>query len=201
MIAIIDYDVGNVRNVERALKKVGLDAVITRDEQVIDESQAIVLPGVGAFRDSMKALKASGLIPCIRRNVNKGKYILGICLGMQLLYENSYEDGVYEGLGFLKGDIVKLDVPFKVPHMGWNSLIKAKDDPLVEHLGNEAFVYFVHSYYLKPVDQADVVMWSDYGVEVPAIIRQGNIIGMQFHPEKSGGVGEQLLENFKELIT
>ena len=127
MIAIIDYGMGNLKNVQTAFKNIGVESIITSNESEINESDAILLPGVGAFRDSIKSLNESGLVPCIRRNVSEGKILMGICLGMQLLFDKSYEDGEWEGLGFLKGDVVKFEIDLKVPHMGWNNIIKKMD--------------------------------------------------------------------------
>ncbi len=200
MIAIIDYDVGNIKNVYKAFKSLDLDVVVTADKEVINKSSTIILPGVGAFKDAMDNLKKYDLVDCIKENVARGKLIFGICLGMQLLFEKSFEDGEWEGLGLLKGDIVRFDGDLKVPHMGWNELIKAKDDELGKDIKEGEYVYFVHSYYLESKNKDDVVFWTDYGVKVPAVVRQGNIVGMQFHPEKSGKTGMKLLRNIKEMI-
>lgn len=200
MIAIVDYGVGNLKNVYKAFSKLDLDVVITSDKKVIDESKAIILPGVGAYKDAVNNLKKLEIIDCLRENVNKGKPFLGICLGMQLLYERSYEDGQCDGLGFLKGEIVRFGEGLKVPHMGWNNVVKAREDEIAKNIKNGEYVYFVHSYYLKPEDENEIVLWADYGVKVPGVIRRENIIGMQFHPEKSGQTGLKLLNNFKELI-
>ncbi len=201
MIAIVDYGVGNIRNVQRAFEKLNLEVTVTRDIGQLDQAKAIILPGVGAFRDAIANLKKYNLIECLQRNAQKGTWIIGICLGMQLLYQRSYEDGEYEGLGLLRGDIVKFDdSQLKVPHMGWNRLIKQKEDALGRNLGDNEYVYFVHSYYVKTEDNSPILFTSSYGVEVAAIVRKDNIIGMQFHPEKSGAVGAKILENLKELI-
>ena len=201
MIVIVDYGVGNIRNVERAFSKLDMEIVVTRDIEIIDQATAIILPGVGAFRDAIDNLRKYGLVECLQRNAAKGTWIIGICLGMQLLYNRSYEDGVYEGLGLLRGEIVKFDdTDLKVPHMGWNQLIKRRNDPLGNGLSENDYVYFVHSYYLKNEDVESVIYTSFYGVDVPAIIRKNNIIGMQFHPEKSSAVGVKILNNIKELI-
>lgn len=201
MIAIVDYGVGNIRNVQRAFEKLNLEVTVTRDIGQLDQAKAIILPGVGAYRDAIANLKKYNLIECLQRNAQKGTWIIGICLGMQLLYQRSYEDGEYEGLGLLRGDIVKFDdSQLKVPHMGWNRLIKQKEDALGSNLGDNEYVYFVHSYYVKTEDNSPILFTSSYGVEVAAIVRKDNIIGMQFHPEKSGAVGAKILENLKELI-
>ena len=201
MIVIVDYGVGNIRNVERAFTKLNMEVIVTRDIGKIDQASAIILPGVGAFRDAINNLKKYDLVECLRRNAEKGTWIIGICLGMQLLYDKSYEDGEYDGLGLLRGDIVKFDdSERKVPHMGWNQLVKRRDDEITRGLSDNDYVYFVHSYYLKNEDPDSVIRTSYYGVDVPAIIRKNNIIGMQFHPEKSSAVGVKILNNIKELI-
>ncbi|MBF7096111.1 imidazole glycerol phosphate synthase subunit HisH [Alkalibacter mobilis] len=200
MIAIIDYGVGNLMNVYNALKHLDMDAIITGAKDEIDNSDAIILPGVGAFNDAMLHLKETGLDKVIIENVKKGKPILGICLGMQLLFEKSHEDGEWEGLGLLKGEIVKFKEGLKVPHMGWNELHINKVHPLVKNINEGEYVYFVHSYHLDPKFFEDVLLYTDYGVRVPAVVCRDNIIGMQFHPEKSSTTGIKLLENFKELI-
>ncbi len=200
MIAIVDYDVGNIKNVYRAFSSLGYDVKITYDKQELNDSQAIILPGVGAFKDAMDNLRERDLIDCIKDNVNKGKLLFGICLGMQLLYDKGYEDGEWTGLELLKGEIKKIEGDVKVPHMGWNSLRKGKDDIITKGIKDGEYVYFVHSYYLKPQDENDVVFWTDYGVKIPAVVRKDNIVGMQFHPEKSSKTGQKLLNNIKELI-
>ena len=201
MIVIVDYGVGNIRNVERAFTKLNMEVIVTRDIGKIDQASAIILPGVGAFRDAINNLKKYDLVECLRRNAEKGTWIIGICLGMQLLYDKSYEDGEYDGLGLLRGDIVKFDdSEQKVPHMGWNQLVKRRDDEIARGLSDNDYVYFVHSYYLKNEDPDSVICTSYYGVDVPAMIRKNNIIGMQFHPEKSSAVGVKILNNIKELI-
>ncbi|MCG8541749.1 MAG: imidazole glycerol phosphate synthase subunit HisH [Clostridia bacterium] len=200
MIAIIDYGVGNIKNVYKAFTNLGLDVVVTPDKELINKSSAIILPGVGAFKDAVDNLKKYDLVDCIKENVGKGKLIFGICLGMQLLFDKSYEDGEWDGLGLLGGEIVRFSEKLKVPHMGWNRLIKAKDDEIGRNIKEGEYVYFVHSYYLKPSNKEDVIFWTDYGVKVPAVVRKNNIIGMQFHPEKSGKTGLKLLSNIKEMI-
>lgn len=201
MIVIVDYGVGNIRNVERAFTKLNMDVVVTRDIGKIDQASAIVLPGVGAFRDAINNLKKYDLVECLQRNAKNGTWIIGICLGMQLLYDKSYEDGEYDGLGLLRGDIVKFDdSELKVPHMGWNQLVRRRDDEIARGLSENDYVYFVHSYYLRNEDPDSVICTSFYGVDVPAMIRKNNIIGMQFHPEKSSAVGVKILSNIKELI-
>lgn len=202
MIAIVDYDVGNLKNVYTALGDVGLEGIITRDKKVLDNADAIILPGVGAFCDAMENLIKYDLIDCLNTNVTKGKPLLGICLGMQLLFDKSYEDGEYSGLSYIPGEIIKFSAPnIKIPHMGWNNLIINRDHPLVHNIGSEDYVYFVHSYYADPDTFDDVIAYADYSVKVPAIVQRDNVIGMQFHPEKSSTVGLQLLKNFKEILS
>lgn len=202
MIAIIDYGLGNLNSVYKALERLGFEAVITNDFEVINNSKAIILPGVGAFHDAMNNLKETGLIDCIKQNVENEKPILGICLGMQLLYEKSFEDGEWEGLGFLNGEIVKFNENLKVPHMGWNQLKindENSDNEILKYVKKGDYVYFVHSYYAKS-DFKEVVAYADYGVKVPGVVAKGNVYGMQFHPEKSGETGLNLLKAFGEMI-
>ncbi|WP_303864991.1 imidazole glycerol phosphate synthase subunit HisH [Alkalibaculum bacchi] len=201
MIAVVDYGVGNLKNVYTALKKLGLEVTITSDLYKIDDADAIVLPGVGAFKDAMDNLVKYDLVSSLEKNVKKGKPLLGICLGMQLLFEKSYEDGSWDGLSFLEGEVVRFSNDVKVPHMGWNSLCRNKEHKLTSNIDEGEYVYFVHSYYLQTkrfVD--DVLLYCDYGVKVPAVVAKDNVYGMQFHPEKSSTTGIKLLENFKELI-
>ncbi len=202
MIAIIDYGLGNLNSVYKALERLGFEAVITDDFDVINSSKAIILPGVGAFHDAMDNLKQTGLINCIKENVKRGKPILGICLGMQLLYEKSFEDGEWEGLGFLRGEIVKFNESLKVPHMGWNQLKKNSlnsGNKILKYVNEGDSVYFVHSYYAKS-DFSEVLTYADYGVKVPGVVAKENVYGMQFHPEKSGETGLNLLKAFGEMI-
>lgn len=202
MIAIIDYGLGNLNSVYKALERLGFEAVITDDFDVINSSKAIILPGVGAFRDAMENLNQTGLIDCIKENVKNGKAILGICLGMQLLYEKSFEDGEWEGLGFLSGEIVKFNEDLKVPHMGWNRLkinSKNSNNEILKYVNEGDYVYFVHSYYAQS-DFTEVLTYADYGVKVPGVVAKGNVFGMQFHPEKSGETGLNLLKAFGEMI-
>lgn len=200
MIAIIDYGMGNLRSVQKAFEYTGHDAVITQDKSVIDEADGLVLPGVGAFPDAMKALKAIGLIETIMKNVERGKPFLGICLGMQLLFETSYEGDLCEGLGLLKGEIVEIPKRYKVPHMGWNSLDIKQEVDLLEGVESGSYVYFVHSYYLKTDEVEQVYASVNYGVEIPAVVGYRNIYACQFHPEKSGEVGLQIIKNFGEMV-
>ncbi len=200
MIAIIDYDAGNVKSVSKALEKIGLDTVLTSDRAVINASRAMILPGVGSFGKAMENLQKLDLVDCIQNNVKKGKFFLGICLGMQMLFDVSYEDGEWPGLGLIGGSVRRFDPGLKIPHMGWNALIKNREDAIGRQISSGEFVYFVHSYYAQMQDWQDVVYYAEYGVNVPAVVRKDNVIGMQFHPEKSSDCGIQLLKNFGELI-
>ncbi|AIF42317.1 imidazole glycerol phosphate synthase subunit HisH [Virgibacillus sp. SK37] len=200
MIAIVDYGAGNIKSLQFALNKLDMRTCVTTDATEIRNSDAIILPGVGAFKDAINTLQQSGLATTLKEEVSNGKHLLGICLGMQLFYENSYEDGVWGGLGLLEGNVKKMDETVKVPHMGWNTLTKHRNSPLLKDTEEEEYVYFVHSYAVKDYQQNTLVSSTNYGGIVPAIVQQDNVIGMQFHPEKSGEAGVQLLRNFKELI-
>ena len=203
MIAIIDYGVGNIHSVISALNKLKIENVLTSDPEVIKNADGIILPGVGAFRDAIKSLEDTGLIPLIKKCVADGKPLLGICLGMQLLYEKNFEDGEYEGLGLLKGK-VKFLKPYiskdlKIPHMGWNRLNIKQSSPLFKYLGEDEFVYYVHSYFACGTDD-DVLASSEYDIDVPGVVGHKNIMGMQFHPEKSSSTGLKLLKAFGEMV-
>jgi glutamine amidotransferase len=201
MIAIIDYGAGNIKSLQFALNRLHLDSRLTVDEKAIKDSNAIILPGVGAFNDAIKKLDQSGLPEVLQSEAKKEKPILGICLGMQLFYETSYEDGKWEGLQLLKGEIRRISSSVKVPHMGWNTMTKQQDSPLLNQVIEGDYVYFVHSYKVVNNDEQTLLASTDYGGKIPAIVRQDNIIGMQFHPEKSGTAGLQLLKNFGEMIS
>ncbi|MDP2425834.1 MAG: imidazole glycerol phosphate synthase subunit HisH [Candidatus Izemoplasmatales bacterium] len=200
MNIIIDYGVGNLDSVQNGFKFVGMDTLISSDPALISIATSLILPGVGAFGDAMDALKKSGLIPFILEHVSKGKYLFGICLGMQLLYESSDEYGLNQGLGLLKGTCRYLDISFKVPHMGWNSLtFNQPSNPLLKYINERDYVYFVHSYYVKSSGQ-EIVASTQYEINIPAIVMQKNIVATQFHPEKSGTVGLKILKAYGELI-
>lgn len=200
MIAIIDYGVGNLKSVYKALNHLGFHTIVATKNEEILKSNALILPGVGAFKDAMAQLSSSGLKEGLLKSVEAGKPVLGICLGMQLLFNKSFEDGVHDGLGLMEGEIHRFDKGLKVPHMGWNQLRKHMDDSIGKKLNDNEYVYFVHSYYLKTQERQNVIYWCDYGIKFPALVRKNNIIGMQFHPEKSGKTGIQLLKNFGELV-
>ncbi len=201
MIAIIDYDAGNIKSVEKALQKLGVDVVITKDAKEILQADKVILPGVGAFGDAMANLKKFGLDKVIYEVVEKGTPFLGICLGLQLLFERSDETPGVEGLGILKGEILRIPdkEDLKIPHMGWNSLHLQNQGRLFKGLSEQSYVYFVHSYYLKAEDEQIVKATADYSVNIHASVEKDNVFACQFHPEKSSDVGLQILKNFVEL--
>lgn len=200
MIAIIDYDAGNIKSVEKALQYLGEEAVITRDAGEILMADKVILPGVGAFGDAMKKLNRYGLVPVIHEVVEKGIPFLGICLGLQLMFESSEEAPGVEGLGLLKGKIVRIPEGdgLKVPHMGWNSLSFPKEGRLFAGIQENSYVYFVHSYYLQ-AEEDIVTATAEYGVTIHASVEKGNVFACQFHPEKSSHTGLTILKNFVEL--
>ena len=201
MIAIIDYDAGNLRSVEKALLSLGETPVITRDRKTILKADKVILPGVGSFGDAMGKLKQYDLVDVICETVDQGTPFLGICLGLQLLFDESDEAPGVKGLGVLKGKILRIPEGEgrKIPHMGWNSLSLQNGGRLFEGLSGEPYVYFVHSYYLKAADERIVTAAAEYGTYIHASVEQGNVFACQFHPEKSGDVGLQILKNFVEL--
>ena len=201
MIAIIDYDAGNIKSVEKALLSLGQEAVVTADSEEILAADKVILPGVGNFGDAMHRLDASGMSDTIRKVAQTGKPFLGICLGLQLLFERSDEAPGVAGLGILKGEIVRIpdEGGLKVPHIGWNSLELQYDGRLFKGIDEEAYVYFVHSYYLKAADPYIVKARTHYGVDIDSSVEQGNVFATQFHPEKSSAVGLRILKNFAAL--
>ena len=203
MIAIIDYGVGNLFSLKSSLDAIGEKCVITNDREVIVNADKIILPGVGAFEDAIKKLKESGLSDLLIELANKGKYILGICLGMQLLFDKSFEYGEHLGLGLVKGEICPIlgDVPnsLKIPHMGWNPLkFTNGENELFKYIKEGDCVYFVHSYYAKNCENSTIAT-SEYGTQMTASVNVGNVYGCQFHPEKSGEVGLKILKAFCEM--
>lgn len=198
MIAMIDYDAGNIKSVQKALLKLGQEVEITSDAGKILSAERIILPGVGAFGDAMKNLRARGLDKVIYRAVEEKIPFLGICLGLQLLFERSDEAPGEEGLGILKGEILRIPAGegLKIPHMGWNSLHFMHEGRLFQNIKEESYVYFVHSYYLKAKEEDIVKASTEYGVQIHASVEKDNVFACQFHPEKSGEVGLQILENF-----
>ena len=201
MIAIIDYDAGNLKSVEKALQYLGEESVVTRDRNVILSADKVILPGVGSFGDAMANLKAFGLVEVLREVAARQIPLLGICLGMQLLFDRSDETDGVEGLGILRGEILRIPPceGLKIPHMGWNSLEITEGASLFRGIENGAYVYFVHSYYLKAADEAIVAAATEYSTHIHASVESGNVYGCQFHPEKSSAVGLTILKNFAAL--
>ena len=201
MIAIIDYGAGNLNSIQKALEFVGEETVILEEgkEDELDKYDGLVLPGVGAFPGAMERLKENNFVEFIEKFTATGKPFLGVCLGMQLLIQWGFEDQKTAGLGLLKGNITKMETDYKIPHMGWNQLEIIKNDPLFKGLPENPHFYFVHSYQLSEVTD-EVLATVGYGSTVPAVVRKDNVIGFQFHPEKSGDNGIKLLENFRELL-
>ena len=201
MIAVIDYGVGNLFSLCCSLRSIGADAVVTSDVDVIKKADKLILPGVGAFADAARLLRESGLDTVIKQQVAGGKEIMGICLGMQLLFEKSYEYGEHEGLGLLRGSVIPMQglVPekLKVPHIGWNALHFTRDSKLLRYIKQNDCVYFVHSYFATDCDDS-VIATAEYGKELTAAVELGNVMGCQFHPEKSGTVGLNILRAFCE---
>ena len=201
MIAIIDYDAGNLRSVQKALELIGETAVITRDKSMISHAKKVILPGVGAFGEAMNKLHTYHLVDTIKEVANSDKPFLGICLGMQLMFQGSEESKECEGLGLLPGKILRIPDKegIKIPHIGWNSLTIAPKAKLYKSISQEAYVYFVHSYYLHAANPQDVAATTDYSVTIDASVEHNNLYGCQFHPEKSGDIGLQILKNFANL--
>ena len=201
MIAIIDYDAGNIRSVEKAMAKLSQEVWITRDRERIMNADKVILPGVGSFGDAMAHLREYNLVEVIKDVVAEKKPFLGICLGLQLLYESSEETPGVEGLGILKGKILKIPEQegLKIPHMGWNSLYLQNDGRLFRGIEQNPYVYFVHSYYLKAGEEETVKATTEYSVNIHASVEKDNVFACQFHPEKSGDLGLQILKNFAEL--
>ncbi|TKC13869.1 imidazole glycerol phosphate synthase subunit HisH [Robertmurraya kyonggiensis] len=199
MIGIIDYGMGNLFSVSKALERLGVNYFISEQKEQLLSADALILPGVGAFPDAMERLNETGLTEMIQQFVESGKPLLGICLGMQLLFDQSEENKLTKGLAILPGEVVRFTgEDYKVPHMGWNRLIFNNSSTILANI-EEDFVYFVHSYYVKTSAQDVVIASCEYDVEVPAVVGRGNVFGMQFHPEKSGKLGMELLRNFTEL--
>ncbi len=201
MIAIIDYGAGNLRSVQKAFEYIGADALVTSDKNKILSADRVVLPGVGAFGDCISALRKDGLDECIFRVTEKGTPFLGICLGLQMLFEESEETPGAKGLGIFKGKNVKIPSSpgLKIPHMGWNSVTFPKSSPLFEGIDENSFVYFVHSYYMQPEDKSIISAMCEYSASLPVALSHENIHATQFHPEKSGKTGLKILENFTTL--
>lgn len=204
MIAVVDYGVGNLFSLQGALTSLGIEHCVTDQPAVVEKADRIIFPGVGAFGDAKKKLVEKGLDQTLIEMANKGIPILGICVGMQLLFEESEEFGTQKGLGLISGKVTSLkerflssDQPLKVPHMGWNQLVFQKDCPLLQGIPDQDFFYYVHSFYAETTEPV-VTAYSEYGVKIPGVVQKGNLFGTQFHPEKSGRAGSKLLQNFVE---
>lgn len=197
-IVIVNYGMGNLRSVQKALERCGAAAIISDQPDEVAAADRLILPGVGAFRDAMERLRSAALVEPVLEHIRAGKPFLGICLGLQLLFTKSYEDGEHTGLNVLPGEVVRFDVPpgFKVPHMGWNAVRLVRPDPLWQGLPNPCHMYFVHSYFVRPEDAEVIVGEADYPTPFAAAVRQGNVFAVQFHPEKSQKHGLALLHNF-----
>jgi glutamine amidotransferase len=206
MLAVVDYDMGNLRSVQKAFEKVGHSAVVTRDPKTIRDSGHVVLPGVGAFPDAMKNLERFGLIDPVVKGIEQGKPFLGLCLGLQLLFTEGEEFGIHRGLDVVKGRVVRFKTPnsgakekLSIPHMGWNTVRMKTPSPLFKDSPNDSYFYFVHSYYVVPEDEGCISATTEYGIEFASSIWKDNIVACQFHPEKSQKQGLNLLKRFIEM--
>jgi len=200
MVVIIDYNVGNVKSVLNACNRIGIEAIVSRNKEQIEKANGIILPGVGSFPVAMENLKKYDLIDILNDRKKNNIPILGICLGMQILFEKGFEVKEIEGLSYLKGNVNLIQTTQKLPHMGWNQLFFNKNDSILKYISKKDDVYFVHS-YMADFNSEEVVCYTEYGnVKIPAIVRKDNVIGCQFHPEKSGEVGQNIIKAWKEII-
>lgn len=199
MIAIVDYGMGNLRSVEKGFLKVGMDVKVVSHPKAVDDAQAVVLPGVGSFRDCIRNLEKMSLVDTIMRSIEKGKPYLGICLGLQVLFTESEEFGFYKGFNIFQGQVVRFRVNLKVPHMGWNNITISRRPPILNDIMDEAFFYFVHSFYVVPNDTNIVATTTEYGVRFTSMIWKDNVFATQFHPEKSQETGLRILKNFGDF--
>lgn len=199
MHIIVDYGLGNIASVRRAFERAGMETELTGDPEKIKKAKHLVLPGVGAFGDAMEKLESHGLKESILEGVANGATLLGICLGMQLLYEEGFEHGYHRGLGLFKGSVRELDVPLRIPHLGWNNLKFQREHPLFKYVKEGEHVYFIHSFYVDTKGE-EVLATGEYAMEIPAVVGRENVYGFQFHPEKSGDTGHRLLLGYKELV-
>ncbi|WP_456465966.1 imidazole glycerol phosphate synthase subunit HisH [Persephonella sp.] len=202
MITVVDYGMGNLRSVSKALEKVGLEVKVSSDPKDVDNAKGIVVPGVGAFGDAMHNLERLGLLQPVLRSIQKGKPYLGICLGLQILFEYGYEFGEHKGLGVLKGKVIRFENKenFKVPHMGWNQIWIKQKEGLFTNIRDGEYFYFVHSFYAVPSENMDIASSTDYIVDFCSAVQKENVWAVQFHPEKSQKAGLKLLENFKYFV-
>lgn len=201
MIAIIDYGMGNLRSVQKGFEHAGYPAQIVTEPEQVRGAKGVVLPGVGAFKDAMDNLRSAGLVEAIREVTAAGKPFLGICLGMQLLFDTSEEWGLNEGLGLIKGSVKKFPPGLKIPHMGWNQVQVVNPSPIVAGIDDSDMFYFVHSYYVDPAEAEVISTTTEYGMKFASIVSKANVFGIQFHPEKSSKLGLQILKNFGELVS
>jgi len=201
LIAIIDYGMGNLRSVQKALEKLGYEAEISGDKQVIAGASGVILPGVGAFKDAMENLKEAGLVETIKEVEAQNKPFLGICLGLQLLFTKSEENGLHQGLDILPGRVIRFKGDKKVPHMGWNQAEIVNQSPILKGIPSQSFFYFVHSYYVVPDDEKVIAAETEYGERFTSVAARNNLFGIQFHPEKSSKLGLKILNNFGELVS
>ena len=201
MIAIVDYGIGNLGSVTKGFRHAGAETVLTGDAATLARADALVLPGDGAFAAAMAELRARGLVEVLTKAVHAGKPLLGICIGMQVLFEESEEHGRHTGLGLLPGRVRRFSDTLVVPHMGWNELSFRRGHPLFDGLAPGAYVYFVHSYYCEPTQPGDVLATTEYGGDFASVVGRDNVLGVQFHPEKSQGVGLRMVENFLRFVT
>jgi len=203
VIAVVDYGMGNLRSVSKALEHAGAKVKVTSNPRDLNDARGIVLPGVGAFKDAVRNLKEKGLWEAVVKEVERGKPFLGICLGLQLLFERSYEFGETEGFGFIKGEVIKFELPreFKIPHMGWNQVYKRKESSLLKEIKEGEFFYFVHSYYVRPAEEGVTLTQTDYSITFTSAVERDNVFGVQFHPEKSQKAGLKLLKNFIGIVS
>ena len=199
MVTIVDYAINNLRSVEKALQSLKIPVEVTDQPERIRNARKLILPGVGAFADAMQNLRTKDMIHCLSEKVSMGTPLLGVCLGLQLLFTESEEFGKHLGLNYIPGRVKRLPAGLRVPHIGWNQLHLKGADPLLKGIPEESFVYFVHSYFADPVDSSDVLATTDYGFEFPAIVRRGSVWATQFHPEKSQEVGLRILHNFAQM--
>lgn len=199
MIAIVDYGLGNLGSVTKAFRHVGASSVLTGDLEVLRKAEALVLPGDGAFAATMDEVRSRGLVPLLKDAAAAGTPVLGICIGMQLLFEESEEHGIHAGLGLLPGRVRRFDESLIVPHMGWNALTSARRDPLMDGIADGSYVYFVHSYFCDAAPET-VIATADYGRPFAAIVGRGSVLGVQFHPEKSQTVGLKMIDNFVRFV-
>ncbi len=199
MIAVIDYGLGNLRSVSKALESLGTEVEVTSKPKIIESADGVVLPGVGAFYRGMENITKLGLAVPIKKCASSGKPFLGICLGLQLLFSESTEHGKHKGLDIIKGKVVKFKEGVKIPHMGWNSVDRIKDTPLFKNIPDKSYFYFVHSYFVEPKDKKVIAGATDYSQSFTSMIAKDNVFGVQFHPEKSSELGLKVLKNFLEI--